>query len=98
MYFVIFATDKPGKEQEHNDAMDEFRAWLNSHPEHPDVIVHHGGPTLADDGQTVNGTLNVIEAPSIEAAKAFAADSPLRKRDIYAEYHIRPWDWRTGSD
>ena len=98
MYFLIFATDKPGREQEHSDAIAEYRAWLDHHPEHPDVIVHHGGPTLADDGLIVNGTLNLIEAPSIEAAKAFAADSPIRKRDIYAEFHIRPWDWRTGSD
>ena len=97
MHFVIFATDKPGKEQEHRDAIGEYRAWLDHHPAHPDVIVHHAGPTLADDGQTVNGTLNVIEAPSLEAAQAFAADSPLRKRDIYAEFHIRAWDWRTGG-
>ena len=98
MYFLIFATDKPGREQEHGDAIPEYRAWLDHHPEHPEVIVHHGGPALADDGRTVNGTLNLIEAPSIEAAKAFAADSPIRKRDIYAEFQIRPWDWRTGSD
>ena len=97
MYFVIIATDKPGTGQARLEAMVGLRDWLDNHPEHPDVTVHHAGPTLDDDGETMNGTVNVIEAPSLEAARAFAADSPLRKADIFAEFHVRPWDWRLGS-
>ena len=96
MYFVIFATDKPGTQQARNDVIDEFRTWLDDHPDHPDVVVHHGGPTLDDEAQSMNGTLNVIEAPSPEAARAFAADSPLRKAGVYGEFHVRQWDWRKG--
>ena len=96
MYFVIFGNDKPGTRQTRLDTIDAFRAWIDNHPEHPDVTVHLGGPTFEDDAETMNGTVNVIEAPSLEAARAFAEDSPYRKAGIYAEFHVRPWYWRTG--
>ena len=73
MYFVVFATHREGMGQERLRLRDGFAAYLHDHPDHPDVIVHHGGPTLGDDGETVNGLLLAVEAPSLEAAGAFVA-------------------------
>ena len=95
MIFVIFGTDKAGMEQVRNDTLEEFRSWMDNHPDHPGVTIQYAGPTY-DDAETMNGSLVVIEAPSLEAARAFAFDSPLYKRGLYAEFHVRPWDWRRG--
>ena len=96
MYFVVFATHREGMAQERLRLRDGFAAYLRDHANHPDVVVHHGGPTLGDDGETVNGLLLAVEAPSLEAARAFVADSPYGRAGLFAESHVRPWDWLTG--
>ena len=95
MYFVIFGTDKPGVEQQRRDAVDDVASYLKDHPDHPDVNVYCGGPTVNEKG-AINGTLNIIEAPSLEAAQAFFADNPLQKMGLLEEASIRELDWRTG--
>ena len=95
MYFVIFGTDKPGAGQQRRDTRDDVVSYLRDRPGHPDIVLHCGGPTL-DEGGTINGTLNVIEAPSLEAAQAFLADNPLQKSGLLGEVSIRELDWKTG--
>ena len=96
MYYSVFVTHKPGMSQTRNDLFEAFRAYLRDHPDHPDVICHHGGPTLSDSGESVTGLLLVIEAPSHAAARSFLADSPYGKAGLFAESHVRQWDWTTG--
>ena len=96
MYFAVFVTHKPEMLETRTALSGDFQAYLRNHPDHPDVVLHHGGPTLADDGETVFGLLNVIEAPSLEVAKAFVADSPYAKAEVFAETQVRAWDWMTG--
>jgi len=40
--------------------------------------------------------LLVLEAPSLDAARAFLADSPYAEAGIFAHSHIRAWNWLTG--
>ena len=96
MYFVVFATHREEMGQERHRLRDGFAAYLQDHANHPDVIVHHGGPTLGDDGESVNGLLLAVEAPSLEAARAFVADSPYGQAGLFAESHVRQWNWLTG--
>ena len=35
-------------------------------------MVVHGGPTLAEDQATMNGSMMIVEAPSLAAAKVFS--------------------------
>lgn len=97
MYVVAFVTDRPGTRTVRSETQEAFRAYLRDHPAHADVVVHHGGPTLADDRETPNGLLLVMEAPSVDAARAFVADSPYAEAGIFAECDLRAWDWYTGS-
>ena len=97
MYFVALVTDRPGMEQKHRDLQGAFTGYLRGHPDHPDVVVHHAGPTLAEDAESIVGLLLVVEAPSLEEARAFVADSPFGQADILADIQVRRWDWRTGS-
>ena len=96
MYFAVFVTHKPGMSQTRSDLYDAFAAYLRDHPGHPDVTYHHGGPTIADNGEDVDGLLLAIEAPSIEAARSFLGDSPYAKAGLFAESQVRRWDWTTG--
>ena len=50
-------------------------------------------PMLFADGQTSNGSLIVIEATSLRAAEAIAAEDPYGKAGLFASVDIRPWLW-----
>ncbi len=96
MYIVAYVTHKPGRVQSGSELQDTFIDYLRTHPDHPGVVVHNGGPTLDDDSASIVGLLLILEAPSVEAAQAFLADSPYGKADVFAETEFRPWEWRTG--
>ena len=95
MYFVIFGTDKPGTGQQRRETLNDVVSYMKDHPGHPDVTVHCSGPTIDDRGN-INGTLNVIEAPSLEVAQAFLADNPLQKMNLLQDVSVRQLDWKTG--
>ena len=96
MYCAAIVTDKPGVARVRAETREAFRDYLRSHPAHPGVVVHHGGPTLTDDGESIDGLLLVMEAPSLDDARAFVTDSPYGKADLFAECDLRVWDWTTG--
>ena len=96
MHAVAFVTHKPGLVHEGSDLQAAYMDYLRDHPEHSEIAVLHAGPTLADDSESLVGLLLVVEAPSLEAARAFVADSPYGKADVFADVQIRRWDWRTG--
>ena len=96
MYFVVIGTDKPDVAQARADLQQSFIAYLRDHPDHPEVTVHNGGPTLAEDGESIVGLLLVVEAPSREAAQAFVTDSPYARAELLADLQVRQWEWRTG--
>ena len=96
MHFVAFVTHNQEMGQERSRLSETFGDYIHEPTNHPDVTVHHGGPTLGDGDDTVNGLLLVLEAPSLEAARAFVADSPYARAGIIAESQIRAWNWMTG--
>ena len=96
MHFVVFATHREETGQERASLAEAFTAYLDDPSHHPGVIVRERGPTLGDDGRTVNGLLLVVEAPGLGAARAFVADSPFGQANIFAESHVRPWKRLTG--
>ena len=96
MYVVAFVTHKPGRVQAGSELQAAYIDYLRNHPEHPGVVVHNAGPTLDDDSETIVGLLLIAEAPSLEAVRAFLADSPYGNADIFADVQIRRWEWRTG--
>ena len=96
MYFVVFATHNQESDQERLSLSDSFGTYLRDATGHPSVTVHHSGPTLSESGDTVTGLLQVLEAPSRDAARAFVADSPYGRAGIFAECHIRAWNWLIG--
>ena len=93
MYFVVWNTHTAGTEENRRNESDAMKAHLHNHSR---VTLHHGGATLDDNAETVVGGLMIIEAPSIEVALNFVADSPFGKAGIFAQSQVQPWNWLTG--
>ena len=55
--------------------------------------VQMAGPMLADDGETMIGSLFVIKADSLEAARAFNAADPYTGASLWANVNVHPFRW-----
>lgn len=95
-HFILFGTDHPDMLETRKATRPAHVAFLGNPAPHK-VKVVHGGPTLAEDGESMNGSFLLLEADSLEAAKAFAADDPYAKAGIFKTVEIRPTNWVIGN-
>ncbi len=52
-----------------------------------------GGPMLGEDGQTPVGSMLVIEASSLDAAKAVFAADPYAQAGLWQSTSVRAFNW-----
>ena len=91
--FAIICTDKPGEGLALRKANRERHlGWLNDLGD----VVKAAGPFLDEEGNPA-GSLIIIEADSLEKARAVAGEDPYRKAGVFAEVDIRPWKWLIGN-
>jgi uncharacterized protein len=87
MHFIIHCTDKP----------DSTNLRSVTRKAHIDFIERHrdsifvAGPTLNEDGEGMNGSLLVVDFPSLADANAFAASDPYAKAGLFESVIIKPW-------
>ncbi|OSZ75039.1 YciI family protein [Hydrogenophaga sp. IBVHS1] len=80
MIYIFHLLDKPGAS--------ELRQRIR--PLHKDYLgavadrIAFAGPLLADDGQTMVGSLLAIDFPDREAARAWLAREPFTQAGVYA--------------
>ncbi|GAB4394075.1 MAG: YciI family protein [Kiloniellaceae bacterium] len=79
MKFVLYCVDKPGHGQVRADNRPAHLDYLKSELGRIDIA----GPLLADDGESVLGSLLVIEAADRAEAEAFAAGDPYAKAGLF---------------
>lgn len=91
-HYVIFGTDAPGKLDARLGARDAHRVYIRQ-PNDDGVVVVFGGPTAGEDG-AMNGSLLVVQAPSIAAVQRFVAADPYSAAELFAKVEIR--EWRAG--
>jgi uncharacterized protein len=89
MLFALICTDKADGLPIRKANRPEHLAYLESLG---DTLVF-AGPFTQEDGQTMNGSLIVVEAPSLDAARAIADGDPFAKAGLFAAVEIRPWLW-----
>ena len=87
MHFMFYCLDKPN----HLALRMEHRAAHLKHLEGFTKEIVLAGPLLADDGQTMIGSMFVAEFPSRQEAEAFAANDPYRKAGVFGSVTITPW-------
>ncbi|MBK5197248.1 MAG: YciI family protein, partial [Methyloceanibacter sp.] len=86
-------TDKPNSLAVRKANRPEHVAYLES----LDETLVFAGPFTEADGATMNGSLVVIEADSLEAARQIAAGDPFAKVGLFASVEIRPWLWTINN-
>jgi len=55
------------------------------------------GPILADDNETMIGSMLIVEAPDRAKAEAILARDPYRTAGLFGSIDVRPWRWVIGS-
>ncbi|HEY9078543.1 YciI family protein [Magnetovibrio sp.] len=87
MLFAIFCTDK-------EDYLDVRMDNRPAHVEHlkslGDKLVF-AGPTLDSVGETMNGSLIVVDFDHLEQAQDFASNDPYAQAKLFESVIIRPW-------
>ena len=93
MYFAFICTDKPDGLPIRKANRPEHLAYLQGLGE----ALILAGPFTAEDGETMTGSLVVVEAPSLGAAQAIAEADPFAKAGLFASVDIRPWKLTLGK-
>lgn len=82
-----------------NDKADHLQLRLDTRPAHLDYLkslggkIKFGGPFLAEAGQKPVGSMLVVEAETIEEARAIAAADPYALAGLFETVSVRPWNW-----
>jgi uncharacterized protein len=90
MLFALICNDKPNHLQLRLDTRNDHVAFLNGL--NANGALKFAGPFLDAEGKP-NGSLVVIEAADIAAAKAIAEVDPYAKAGLFASVDIRAWNW-----
>jgi len=93
MYFALICTDKPDGLPIRKAHRPEHLAYLQGLGD----ALKFAGPFTAEDGETMTGSLVVIEAPSLTEAREIADGDPFAKAGLFASVEIRAWKWSLGK-
>jgi uncharacterized protein YciI len=86
MQFALVAHDRPNAVARRMEMRPEHLKHLESLGE----SLKLAGPFLDDAGQMI-GTIMVIEADSLEAARAIYARDPFMQNNLFDSVTIKPW-------
>ncbi|WP_027475598.1 YciI family protein [Curvibacter gracilis] len=96
MLYAFHLIDRPGSAALRLQMRPEHKACLAQLQER----IAFAGPLLQDDGQTMVGSLLVIDFPGRAAAEAWLAQEPFHRSGLYASVQIHAfsnlWPQRIG--
>ena len=90
--FVLTCIDKPDSLAVRMAAREDHLAYVRDHP----GVVQLGGPFLDGAGQMA-GSLIIVEAADLDAAKAFSASDPYVLAGLFESVDIRPFRITIGG-
>ncbi|MGW9231573.1 YciI-like protein [Pseudorhizobium sp. NPDC055634] len=90
MLFAFLCTDKPGHLNVRMDTRPAHLEHLNKL--NADGILKMAGPFLDDDGKP-NGSLVIVEAEDIAAARALAEADPYYQAGLFEKVEVKPYNW-----
>jgi uncharacterized protein YciI len=94
MLFVLICKDKPGE---------GLTRRLAARPAHIAYLqslgdkVRCAGAMLSADASEPRGSLLIIEAESLDAAKAIAAADPFAAAEVFESVEVLPWRQGVGA-
>ena len=87
--FVILGHDGPRGAERRPEVRPRHLDHLRPLDREGRVLV--AGPLFADDGRTPRGSLIVLEAPDLDAARELAARDPYVVEGVFDRYEVRPF-------
>ncbi|GEO85732.1 MULTISPECIES: YciI-like protein [Alphaproteobacteria] len=90
MLFAVICTDKPGHLNVRMETRPAHVEWLNGLNAAGTLKI--GGPFLDEDGKPC-GSMLLIAADDLGAAKAVAAQDPYAGAGLFADVEIKPYNW-----
>ena len=90
MLFVVLCTYKAGHLDLRMTTRPAHVDWLNALD--AEGTLKAAGPFLGDDGKPV-GSMLILKAADLDAAKALAAKDPYAEAGLFSEVSVRPWNW-----
>ena len=87
MLYALFCTDKEDYLDVRLDNRDDHVEYLKAQGEK----LVFAGPTFDDDGETMNGSLIVLDMDTRADVEAFAKDDPYNQHGLFESVTIRPW-------
>ena len=93
MLFAISCTDKPNSELLRSTNRANHLNYLKAQG----ARLKAAGPYLDKNATKPTGSLLVIDAPTMEEAKRFAANDPYALAGVFRQVDIRPWRWLIGN-
>lgn len=93
MHYVVHCLD-------HENAVDKRLAHYDAHKSYlaaADVRTVISGPLLADDNETMIGSMFVLEADDKEAVVAFNRADPFNQANLWKSVSIHPFAKRVDS-
>jgi uncharacterized protein len=89
MLYALICTDKPGSLALRKEKRPEHVRHLRSLGK----TLVLAGPFLAEDGETMTGSLVIVEAASLDEAKAISEQDPFFRYGVFGSIEVRPWAW-----
>ena len=93
MKVAVHCLDHPGAIDKRLANYDAHKTYLGSGI----VKTVISGPLLADDGETMIGSLFVFEAESVAAVEAFNRADPFNQAGVWAQVSIKQFNLRVDN-
>ena len=87
MEFLCYHRDRPGSLALRGELLEAHWSYMDQYAK--EMIAR--GPTLADDGDTLTGSVHILDLPDPVAARAFAFDEPNYQAGAYRDVLLRRW-------
>ncbi len=85
--FFCYHRDRPGSMTLREELLEEHWSYMDRYQ--AQMIAR--GPTLAGDGDTLTGSVHIVDLPDPAAARAFAFDEPNYQAGVYRDVLLRRW-------
>jgi uncharacterized protein len=87
MEFFCYHRDRLGSGALRDELVEEHWSYMDRYA----AVMIARGPTLTSDGNTVTGSVHIVELPDPTAARAFAFDEPNYQAGVYRDVLLRRW-------
>ncbi|MGC4973636.1 YciI family protein [Streptomyces sp. DT199] len=87
MEFFCYHRDRPGSLPLREELGEAHWAYMDRYE--AELIAR--GPTFSEDGETLTGSVHIVDLPDAAAARAFAFDEPNYQAGAYRDVLLRRW-------